>query len=73
MNNDLKKTEQSRRKTEKRAGRAAVAEKETAVTKQTDMPRRQADAVGEIRTVVTNVWRTVCRKAQRIRRRYQEK
>ena len=70
MSNDLKKTEQSRRKTEKRAGRAAVAEKETAVTKQTDMPRRQADAVGEIRTVVTNVWRTVCRKAQRIRRRW---
>ena len=34
------------------------------------MPRRQADAVGEIRTVVTNVWRTVCRKAQRIRRRW---
>ena len=70
MSNDLKKTEQSRRKTEKRAGRAAVAEKETAVTKQTDTTRRQADAVGEIRTVVTNVWRTVCRKAQRIRRRW---
>ena len=70
MSNDLKKTEQSRRKTEKRAGRAAVAEKETAVTKQTDTTRRQADAVGEIRTVVTNVWRTVCRKARRIRRRW---
>ena len=70
MSNDLKKTEQSRRKTEKRAGRAAVAEKETAVTKQTDTTRRQADAVGEIRTIVTNVWRTVCRKAQRIRRRW---
>ena len=70
MSNDLKKTEQSRRKTEKRAGRAAVAEKETAVTKQTDTTRRQADAVGEIRTIVTNVWRTVCRKARRIRRRW---
>ena len=70
MSNDLKKTKRSRRQTEKRTGRAAVAEKETAVTKKTEMTRRQADAVGEIRTVVTNAWRTVCRKTQRIRRRW---
>ena len=70
MSNDLKKTGQSRRKAEKRVGRTAVAERETAVTKQTDTTRRQADAVGEIRTVVTNVWRTICRKTQRVRRRW---
>ena len=70
MSIDLIKTKRSRRETEKRTGRAAVAVKETAVTKKTEMTRRQADVVGEIRTVVTNVWRTVCRKTQRIRRRW---
>ena len=70
MSNDLKKAEKSRRQTEKRTGRAAVMTKETSAAKQTNKTERQSDVIGDLRVIVSNVWRTVCRKTQRIRRRW---
>ena len=75
MSNDLKNAERSRRKTEnserreKHAGRTAVMAKKSSAVKKADTAR-WSDTVGMIRTIAANVWRNICRKAQRIHRRW---
>ena len=76
MSNDLKNAKRSHRQAEKSAprekgaGRAAVMTRETKAEKKSNTAHRPTDVAGDIRIVAINIWRNLCRKAQRVRRRW---
>lgn len=69
MSNDLKNRKGSQRQAEKRSG-AAVMTKKPSAEKKSNTAHGRSDTAGEFRTIATNVWRNIRRKALRVRRRW---